>query len=64
MQRKLRMLDAALKLTDLKIPPNNQLEALKADREGQYSIHVNRQWRVCFRWTENGPSQVEIVDYH
>ena len=64
MQRKLRMLDAAVKLTDLKIPPNNQLEALKADREGQYSIRVNRQWRVCFRWTENGPSQVEIVDCH
>ncbi|MCX8511448.1 MAG: type II toxin-antitoxin system RelE/ParE family toxin [Chthoniobacteraceae bacterium] len=64
MQRKLRMLDAAVKLTDLKIPPNNHLEALKDDREGQHSIRVNRQWRVCFRWSENGPSHVEIVDYH
>jgi len=64
MQRKLRMLDAAVKLTDLKIPPNNHLEALKDDSEGQYSIRVNRQWRVCFRWSENGPSHVEIVDHH
>ena len=64
MQRKLRMLDAAVKLIDLRIPPNNHLEALKDDRKGQYSIRVNRQWRVCFRWSENGPSNVEIVDYH
>ena len=63
MQRKLRMLDAAAKLIDLRVPPNNQLEALKSDRKGQYSIRVNRQWRVCFRWTENGPRDVEIVDY-
>lgn len=64
MQRKLRMLDAAVKLVDLKIPPNNHLEALKDDRRGQHSIRVNRQWRLCFRWTENGPSNVEMVDYH
>ena len=64
MQRKLRMLDAAAKLIDLRVPPNNQLEALKSDRKGQYSIRVNRQWRICFRWTENGPRDVEIVDYH
>jgi proteic killer suppression protein len=64
MQRKLRMLDAAVKLIDLRIPPNNHLEVLKDDRKGQHSIRVNRRWRVCFRWTENGPSNVEIVDYH
>ena len=64
MQRKLRMPDAALKLMDLRIPPNNHLEALKDDRQGQYSIRVNRQWRIRFRWTEHGPANVEIVDYH
>jgi proteic killer suppression protein len=64
MQRKLRMLDAAKLLTDLRVPPNNHLEALKDDRKGQHSIRVNRQWRVCFRWTEAGPDGVEIVDYH
>jgi proteic killer suppression protein len=58
------MLDAAVKLVDLAIPPNNHLEALKDDHRGQHSIRVNRQWRLCFRWTENGPSNVEIVDYH
>jgi proteic killer suppression protein len=58
------MLDAAAKLVDLAIPPNNHLEALKDDRRGQHSIRVNRQWRLCFRWTENGPSNVEMVDYH
>jgi proteic killer suppression protein len=58
------MLDAATKLSDLRSPPGNQLEALKGDRAGQYSIRVNRQWRVCFRWTPNGPESVEIVDYH
>ena len=64
MQRKLRMLDAVVNLIDLRIPPNNHLEALKGDRKGFYSIRVNRQWRVCFHWTETGPSNVEIVDYH
>jgi proteic killer suppression protein len=58
------MVDAATKLTDLRSPPGNQLEALKGDRIGQYSIRINRQWRVCFRWTPNGPEDVEIVDYH
>lgn len=58
------MLDAATKLTDLRSPPGNQLEVLKGDRAGQYSIRVNRQWRVCFRWTPNGAESVEIVDYH
>jgi len=62
--RKLDMLDAATKLTDLRSPPGNQLESLKGDRAGQYSIRVNRQWRVCFRWGPNGPESVEIVDYH
>jgi proteic killer suppression protein len=62
--RKLDMVDAATKLTDLRSPPGNQLEALKGDRIGQYSIRINRQWRVCFRWTPNGPVDVEIVDYH
>jgi toxin HigB-1 len=62
--RKLDMLDAATKLTDLRSPPGNQLEVLKGDRAGQYSIRVNRQWRVCFRWTPNGAESVEIVDYH
>jgi proteic killer suppression protein len=64
MQRKLRMLDAAVNLGDLRIPPNNHLEALKNDRKGQYSIRVNRQWRLCFQWNDNGPSNVEIIDYH
>ena len=64
MQRKLRMLDAAINLGDLRVPPNNHLEALKGDRKGQHSIRVNRQWRLCFRWKDNGPSEVEIIDYH
>jgi toxin HigB-1 len=62
--RKLDMLDAATGLADLRSPPGNQLEALKGDRAGQYSIRINRQWRLCFRWTPNGPEDVEIVDYH
>ncbi|MGE4073556.1 MAG: type II toxin-antitoxin system RelE/ParE family toxin [Lysobacterales bacterium] len=62
--RKLAMLNRAAVLEDLRIPPNNRLEALQGDREGQHSIRVNRQWRVCFVWTENGPKDVEIVDYH
>ncbi|MEI7775237.1 MAG: type II toxin-antitoxin system RelE/ParE family toxin [Verrucomicrobiota bacterium] len=62
---KRRRIDQAVPLgTDTFSSPNNDLEALKDDREGQHSIRVNRQWRVCFRWSENGPSHVEIVDYH
>ena len=62
--RKLAMLNRAAALTDLKIPPQNKLEALKQDRKGQHSIRINDQWRVCFRWTVNGPKDIEIVDYH
>ena len=62
--RKLDMVDAAVRLDDLRSPPGNQLEALKGDRRGQYSIRINRQWRVCFHWTPEGPEGVEIVDYH
>lgn len=62
--RKLAMLNRAAVLDDLRIPPNNHLEALLGDRAGQYSIRVNRQWRICFVWTANGPKDVEIVDYH
>jgi len=63
-RRKLRMLNAALDVTDLKAPPENRLEALKGDRSGQHSIRVNDQWRVCFVWTPEGARDVEIVDYH
>ena len=62
--RKLAMLDAAETLGDLPVPPGNRLEKLAGDRTGQYSIRINRQWRVCFRWSEAGPEDVEIVDYH
>jgi proteic killer suppression protein len=62
--RKLWMLDAAITLSDLKVPPNNQLEALKGDRKGQHSIRVNRQWRICFIWHEGHATNVEIIDYH
>lgn len=62
--RKLFMLDKAQSLNDLRIPPANRLEALKDDRKGQHSIRINDQWRVCFVWTDNGPSAVEVVDYH
>ena len=62
--RKLRMLSNARVLRDLAVPPNNHLEALKDDRAGQHSIRINRQWRICFVWTEGGPENVEIVDYH
>ena len=62
--RKLEMLDRAKDLRDLASPPNNRLEALKRDRRGQHSIRINDQWRICFRWTEAGPADVEIVDYH
>jgi len=62
--RKLSMLDAAATLEDLRVPPANRLEALQGDRKGQYSIRVNDQWRFCFVWTDNGPEDVEFVDYH
>ena len=63
-RRKLDQLNQAQRLDDLRAPPNNHLERLKADREGQHSIRINDQYRVCFRWTEPGPEDVEIVDYH
>ncbi len=62
-RRKLEMLASAERLEDLRSPPGNRLEALKGDRQGQYSIRFNDQWRVCFRW-DNGAEDVEIVDYH
>nr|WP_313015814.1 type II toxin-antitoxin system RelE/ParE family toxin [Brucella intermedia] len=62
--RKLTMIDNAVKLDDLRSPPGNKLEALKRDRIGQHSIRINDQWRICFRWTDAGAEQVEIVDYH
>jgi proteic killer suppression protein len=62
--RKLDMLDAATRLEDLHSPPGNRLESLRGDRKGQHSIRINRQWRVCFRWTTDGPEDVGIVDYH
>jgi len=58
------MFDAAATLNDLRSPPGNRLEALTGDRAGQHSIRVNAQFRACFRWTANGPEDVEIVDYH
>lgn len=61
---KLQQLHAAGSLKDLSIPASNQLEALKGDRKGQYSIRVNRQWRICFRWKEGHATEVEIADYH
>ena len=63
-RRKLRQLEIAERLDDLRVPPGNRLEALKGDRAGQHSIRVNDQFRVCFRWTERGAEEVEIVDYH
>jgi toxin HigB-1 len=62
--RKLDMLDAATKVEDLRSPPGNRLELLKGDRKGQWSIRINRQWRLCFRWGADGPEDVAIVDYH
>ncbi|MBD2200636.1 MULTISPECIES: type II toxin-antitoxin system RelE/ParE family toxin [Calothrix] len=70
-QRKLDQLNAAFSLDDMKVPPGNRLEALKGDvydglrlRKGQHSIRINDQYRICFTWTPQGPSEVEIVDYH
>jgi len=63
-RRKLRQLEIAERLDDLRVPPGNRLEALKGDRAGQHSIRVNEQFRVCFRWAGSGAEDVEIVDYH
>lgn len=62
--RKLLLLDAAENLSDLRAPPGNRLEKLKGNRKGQHSIRINQQWRICFRWTDGGAEDVEIVDYH
>lgn len=62
--RKLIQMNRAAKLDDLKVPPGNRLEALQGDLAGFHSIRVNQQWRITFRWTEHGPSDVAIVDYH
>jgi len=62
--RKFYSLDNAVSLNDLRSPPHNRLEALKGDKEGQYSIRINDQYRICFRWTSSGPDSVEIIDYH
>ena len=62
--RRLVLLDSAETLRDLSALPGNRLEALRGDRAGQYSIRINAQWRICFRWTDDGPCEVEIVDYH
>lgn len=61
---KLQMLNRAENLNDLRVPPGNRLEILRGDRAGQYSIRINQQWRICFRWTAEGPAEVEITDYH
>ena len=63
-RRKLRQLDVAARLDDIRVPPGNRLEALKGDRAGQHSIRINDQWRLCFRWRQDGAEQVEIVEYH
>ena len=63
-QRRLAQLDAATALSDLRVPPSNQLEALRGDRAGQHSIRINQQWRLCFVWKDGDAFDVEIVDYH
>jgi proteic killer suppression protein len=62
--RKLRLLNGALDLNDLRVPPGNRLEALRSDRAGQHSIRINDQWRICFVWRDGAVHDVEIVDYH
>lgn len=62
--RRLLILDAADQLGDIRVPPGNRLEKLKGDRANTYSIRINDQWRICFRWTTAGPEDVEVVDYH
>jgi toxin HigB-1 len=63
-EKALRRLEAAEELHDLRNPPSNRFETLKGDRKGQYSIRVNDQWRLCFAWSDKGPEDVELVDYH
>lgn len=63
-RRKLRQLEIANRIEDLKVPPGNRLEALQGDRSGQFSIRINDQWRICFYWSNSGADDVEIVDYH
>lgn len=63
-RRKLNQINQAVVLNDLRAPPNNRLEQLKGDRQGQHSIRINDQYRVCFRWTEQGAADMEITDYH
>ena len=63
-RRKLRQLDIASQLNDLRVPPGNRLESLNGKRSGEHSIRINNQWRLCFRWTAAGAEDVEIVDYH
>jgi proteic killer suppression protein len=62
--RKLRLINQAKVLSDLRVPPGNRLEALRGDRDGQHSIRINDQWRIVFVWSEGGPSHVGIIDYH
>lgn len=63
-RKKLRMLDAAEAIEDLRVPPSNHLEKLSGNRRDQYSIRINKQWRICFEWHTHGAYEVEIVDYH
>ena len=63
-RRKLKLLDAAVSLESLRVPPGNRLEALRGDRRGQWSVRINDQWRICFRWKDSDALDVEIVDYH
>jgi proteic killer suppression protein len=63
-QDRMTVMNAVTELESLKLPPGNRLEALKGDRAGQHSIRINSQYRICFRWTDSGPADVEIVDYH
>jgi len=63
-RRKLRQLEIAARVDDLRVPPGNRLESLKGLRAGQFSIRINDQWRICFRWAPDGAHEVEIVDYH
>ncbi|MBK5956816.1 plasmid maintenance system killer protein [Rhodoplanes elegans] len=62
--RKLRLLNSARKLDDLRVPPGNRLEALRGDRLGQHAVRINDQWRICFVWRDNNAHDIEIVDYH
>ena len=63
-RRKLDQLDSVTQLDELKVPPGNRLERLTGDRKGQYSIRINDQYRICFNWTDSGPDNVEVIDYH